>query len=320
MQEALEKLLQERCYRECRNLAEETLGSGVQTMTGAAVCHHAIARACLGLNDAVGAVKAGEHAQILAEMTGDRDLEGRVLIDLATGYSRLRRYADESRALERYLERVDSPDKTGGQGPEALQGLGRNRLRRGEYGEAVRCLTQAMCRAAAAGDEQVAETSRRLLRKASIGAGLLDEVKLLLKGSRTFIKHHPQDREALFWYWHDRSDFAMASCKTGQAEKTAWLAVNAALGEVPLEFAGYMLHYRHQLAGGCGEQAMRFACEARVCALQGGRFDLAYEAFEAMLGLIEAHGPSVMKGLAGYYARRGVNLYRYVPEQLFRPL
>ncbi|HEY3364500.1 MAG TPA: hypothetical protein VGK74_05565 [Symbiobacteriaceae bacterium] len=292
----------------------------MQTTRDAALCHHAITCCCLELNDALGAVRSGEQALSLARASGDRDLEGLVLIYLALGYGRLRRYAEESRMLHRYLDLVDFMKDSRQYAPEVYQALGQNCLRREDYPEAVRHLEAAMTLAVQAGDDRCAESSRRLLRSATIRAGRLDEAAKLFAESRAFLKRHPEDQITRFWYWHDRSDWAIAGQRQQRAQKAAWQAVNAAAGDLALEFEGYMLHHRLALIAGDPAQAMRFACEARVSALHGGRYDLAYEAVDAMINLNQAHGTSVMKGLAGHYARRGMNLFKYVPEHLFRPL
>lgn len=301
---------------DCRTLAEKTLQAIGHTNLQAAQSYHAIACCHVEARNAKDACVPGELAWKLAVSVPDWDLAGHALLNLATAYAQSSRYSRQMRTLRRYLELLPKMDAVCVHEPTARYWLGWAAFQMEEDDQADAFLSDGLLAAERWEDSQTADLCRRLKRALRIRAGRLDEVPLLLEQSAAYIDAQPQDRSAAYGYWHSMAQYAQAAGRPAEAIGHALRALECADGQTEDEVECHLLLCNSATELGDARDALGFALGARVCAIEGGRHDLAYGATAIIDDLLNRASPSVLEGFSHQFVQRGLNVFRYIPSQL----
>jgi len=258
----------------------------------------------------------GELAWKLALSESAYDLAGVALLDLATAYGQLSRYRRQVRTLRRYLDLLERMNVARVHEPIALYRLGWAFFHMGENDQADACLSAGLLAAERWEDSQTADICRRLKRSLRIRTGQLAEVPPLLEQSSAYMSAQPQDRAAAYGYWHGLAELAQASGRPAESVSHALKALEYADSQVNEEVECHLLLCESAIAVGDLRDALGFALSARVCAIEGERYDLAYGATTAINDLVSRASANVLEGFSLQFARHGLNVFRYIPTQL----
>lgn len=301
---------------ECRVLAEKTLQAIGHTNLEAAQSYHAIAHCHVAVRNAQDACVPGEMAWKLAVSVPDWDLAGQALLDLSTAYGQLSRFRKQIRTLRRYLVLLERMSAARRYEPIARYRLGWAAFHMMEDEAAEAFLSDGLLAAERWEDSQTADLCRQLMRALRIRAGRLDEVPQLLEQSAAYLGTQSQDRSAAFGYWYGMAQYTRATGRLAEAIVHALKALEHADGYVENEVECHLLLC--ECATGLGDEsdALGFALAARVCAIEGGRYDLAYGATAVIDNLLSTATPSVLEGFSRQFAQNGLDVFRYIPPQV----
>lgn len=315
----LRTLLDQGRFEECRLQAMQVLGQDGQTTNVQAECHYAIFRCDSEAGELISAAQRGERALHLAQVSEAVDLSGMILFDLSLTYARLRRYRQLVRTMTRWLELEPQLKSSPVQQGRVRHRLAWAHLCLSEYTEALIQTEQVRVLALQAGNQRLAECSRRLHRRILLRANSLDEVPHLIEASRQYFSAHPDDTKSHFYLWYDLADLTAARGSPPAAVAHALRALELASGNTQHEVDCYLLLYRIAAAQSDWQDALAFALNARLSALSGDRLDLAHEALILLDELLCAHGPSLLDGIQRHFVRSGVNPLEFFPAHVSPP-
>jgi hypothetical protein len=243
-------------------------------------------------------------------------LLGLVLLHLASVSGNLRRYRRQAEILQEFLVlRGPARDQTRDViHANYLLGVAFFHLR--QETDSTQYLKLALKSAGCNGQEELADQCRHMLRANALRASDHVQFQTWLSASAVYVHTTPEDVEARFHYWFDWALLLFQQGKPMQALPMALNALNVTVGETEFEYQCLWFMHRCALANEDRFEALQFAFDARICAMEGQRPDLGAETTAAIAELIKPGGAPVLAQLQRHYDARGIDVFRYIPEQL----
>lgn len=304
-------------HADCIRLAEQLLMRGPHPDHVKARILHALGRSKLALADYLGAIEAGEQALPLARRLDDSDLYNQLRVDLGSAYLESRHYDRAVKVLRSLLEQEGL---TIAPALEAIgwEVLGRAQAKLHNVEDALQSYRLAHSLWHQAGEGARTEQVRHRLADLLIKADRLDEAAELLTAGEDYCRSHPEDVTARCRHRLDQAEWHFRHGAYAESVNRCLEALELARGSLVTQYHCYLLLYRNALAQGHARDALGFAFSARVAALDCGRFDLEFEAAEAMFDLIREQGPELVQLVESHYAGHGLDIYQYIPDSVLR--
>lgn len=271
-----------------------------------------LCRAHLELGQHHGALAAGEVALRLAQALELRDLEGALLVDLATALTALRRHEEALIALERFRQGL--PSYTASQCLEgaALRQGAVALIRLCRYQEARESFQRAMHWFQRYGDEESAGECLLGMVDALLAAGDADGARTALREGAEHVATRPEDHRFTGRLQLARARLHRLTGRDQASVDEAFRALTLADHLSPLQVEAQL--HLSQMAEVMGRpvDALSFAFAARVSAVDGRLYGLEFEASERLVRLLREHGAEPLEELALALAEQGVDLYQYI--------
>lgn len=264
----------------------------------------------------------GEQALAAGLARGESAVYAPALVYLGACYVHLRRLAAAIQLLERYRELLPTlgPAEAALAG-EALLQLGLAHSQRGQHPAARAALAAARAWFTERGESARAEACRRYLTEVCLRQQDYPAVLALLQAGEHYVALHPRDQTARCALHLARGEYELATGNVIRAIRAANTAL-AAAGSDPVQcYECYMLLLRCAQHQGHHKDVLNFALSARVMALDARRYDLDFQATVVFIELFRSLGEAagtMLRELDEAYQRRGLDIYRYLPESLVR--
>jgi tetratricopeptide (TPR) repeat protein len=309
-------LLEREDYPRCAALADEMLLDESLPGEVRARVAHAACRARFALADFFGAIEMGEVAAREALAHRQYDLVGQVFLDMGAALGAVREYDLALSCGDEYFRHkpyyVDSVHLEGKVLYNHATYLGK--LERWE--DAAN--TYAACRQWhwERGELAEADEARRRQVEAMLHLGRTEEAtSLLIEGEHYVSEASPRTRVEQYLLW------ATAYLLDGNSDDSAAVAMKAldAAGDhEELQARAHLALLASAEAKGSVKDAVGFALAARVAAIDARRYDLEFEASEALFRLLRQHGAGILQELDGEYRHLGIDLCHYISERSYR--
>lgn len=310
------ELLEQEEYPRCAALADELLVD--QSLPGPmrARVAHAACRARLGLADFFAAVEMGELAAREALGSGEYDVLGQVFLDMGAALGAVREYKLARNCGEEYFRHKPYYQ-------DALQFEGRVLFNHATYFSKLDEWEEAahvygLCRQWHWERGELAESDEARRRQAEclIHLGQTEEAtRLLIEGEQyvSEASRYAQVEQALLW--------ALCHMLQGDADSgasAAMKALDAAGDHEELQARAHLSLLASAEMKGSAKDAIGFALAARVAAIDARRYDLEFEASEALFRLLRHHGAGILQELDEEYRNLGVDLCHYISERSYK--
>lgn len=312
----LEEMIERGECTACLSAAESLLRAGGNSLSDLASINLAISRCRLRLDDYHAALAPALLARKIARDIQDYRLLGRACWVIASVYGYTHQYEQMTRACYEYFEMVPLGYSIPRDEAAIWENLGRGKLFGEAFVEAVRCFERALEKYRLAGDSSAAFRTLWWMSQALLSSGDHARCRTVLRECLTYSHRLPRSHWGCQAVLLARSELAVAE---GHMERAAILAHRALSGESKQgKYKAYMLLHRVSLYYQEYKDAIGYALAARVTALEARRYDLEYEAAEAMLTVVGQTGADLMSELDAEYLSTGVDLTRYVPSNVLK--
>lgn len=317
----IERLTAAANYTEAVEVARRTLAGDSLPAEQRLQILRLLARALTQLQDHKGAVEAAAQAAQLARSNGSAAHLAPSLFELGMARKGLRALDQAAATLRELLGLLPPAGNGVPDRGEVLYQLGTLYAEQADA-QAPETLQAARDAFLRAGAPQRAEECRRALANYLVTTGQLDAAEPVLLQGDQYLTEHPTDHVARTEHLLTRARYALARRDYMEAARRAEEALQCSGNDPRLHFQAYMITYQTADAISDYRGALKYALLARIATLQAHLFEQEFQATMAFIEcrdrLGEDEAVAILVDIYKEFLHRGVDIYQYLPEALFR--